>query len=438
MASTTRTQQAAQERPPKPLATIMPVRRKLHLNPFRIVIYTMLTFGAIVFVWPFLWMVSTSLQSTGDIVRGRFLPSGEFISLHETTADQLSRTLGDYLEADNLPSYLVPIRSQIESSQRQQSMTLHEYLRTQKIGYAELYLHIDIPLLNQIWTADQRYVVVGGAAHYIEAWDESNFSRYFSNSIKIAALTIVGQTFTSILAAYAFAKIEFPGRSLLFSLFLATIFIPTMVVLIPNRITVSNLNSFFTQDFPAKQDDWGITDARRAIAEPLYDVADALGLENTLGLGDALTVDGPISWPWMDNWPALVMPFLASTFSIFLLRQFFMQIPDELWDAARIDGAGHFRFLIQVVVPISRAAIITTVLFTFIGTWNALEWPLLVTFTDRWRPISYGLYAFTTESGANLHLLMAASVITLIPVLVLYLFAQRQFTEGIATTGLKG
>ena len=126
MASTTRTQQAAQERPPKPLATIMPVRRKLHLNPFRIVIYTMLTFGAIVFVWPFLWMVSTSLQSTGDIVRGRFLPSGEFISLHETTADQLSRTLGDYLEADNLPSYLVPIRSQIESSQRQQSMTLHE------------------------------------------------------------------------------------------------------------------------------------------------------------------------------------------------------------------------------------------------------------------------------------------------------------------------
>jgi ABC-type glycerol-3-phosphate transport system permease component len=438
MASTTRTQQAAQDRQPNVLATTVPVRRKVRFNPFRMLVYTLLTFGAIIFVWPFLWMVSTSLQSTGDIVRGRFLPSGEFISFHTTTQTDLERTMGSYLENDDLPSYLESVRSQIESSQRQQAMTLHEYLRTQKIGYAELYLHIDLPLLNQIWTADQHYVVVGGAAHYIEAWDESNFSRYFTNSVKIAALTIIGQTFTSILAAYAFAKIEFPGRSLLFSLFLATIFIPTMVVLIPNRITVSNMHNFFTKDFPAKQDDWGITDARKAIAEPLYDVVDAIGLENTLGLGDALTVDGPISWPWMDNWPALVVPFLASTFSIFLLRQFFLQIPEELWDAARIDGAGHFRFLLQIVVPISRAAIVTTVIFTFIGTWNALEWPLLVTFSDRWRPISYGLYAFTSEAGANLHLLMAASVITLVPVLVIYFIAQRQFTEGIATTGLKG
>ncbi|WP_238626130.1 carbohydrate ABC transporter permease [Aggregatilinea lenta] len=438
MASTTQSKQAVQERQPNALATTVPVRRKVRLNPFRIVVYTLLTLGAVIFIWPFLWMVSTSLQSTGDIVRGRFLPSEEFISFHETTQAQLTMTMGEYLEADALPSYLEEIRSQIESSQRQQSMTLHEYLRTQKIGFAELYIHIDLPLLNEVWTADQRYVVVGGAAHYIEAWDESNFSRYFTNSIKIAALTIIGQTFTSILAAYAFAKIEFPGRGLLFSLFLATIFIPTMVVLIPNRITVSNMHTFFTQDFPAKQDDWGITSARETIAEPLHDVVDALGLENTLGLGDALTVEGPISWPWMDNWPALVVPFLASTFSIFLLRQFFLQIPEELWDAARIDGAGHFRFLLQIVVPISRAAIITTILFTFIGTWNALEWPLLVTFTDNWRPISYGLYAFTTESGANLNLLMAASVITLVPVLVLYLFAQRQFTEGIATTGLKG
>ena len=200
---------------------------------------------------------------------------------------------------------------------------------------------------------------MGGAAHYVEAWDESNFSEYFFNSVQIAALTIIGQTVTSVMAAYAFARIDFPGRNLLFSLFLATIFIPTMVVLIPNRKLVTQIHNYFMVDFPAQQDAWGITDARRAIAKPIYSVIDALGLENFLGLGDAFTVDGPIVWPWMDNWPALVVPFLASTFSIFLLRQFFMRdsrrpvgrrpdrrreppalsVPDRAANLSR--GAGH-------------------------------------------------------------------------------------------------
>jgi len=256
--------------------------------------------------------------------------------------------------------------------------------------------------------------------------------------VKVAFLTIVAQTVTSILAAYAFARIEFPGSNLLFSIFLATIFIPTMVVLIPNRNTVKDIDLFFTEDFPQKQDDWGITDARESIADPIHNALESIGIDGVLGIGKLFEVNGPFTWAWMDSWPALVFPFLASTFSIFLLRQFFMQIPEDLWDAARIDGAGHFRFLFQVVVPISRAAIVTTIIFTFIGTWNALEWPLLVTFTDNWRPISYGLFAFTTEAGSDLNLLMAGAVITLIPVLIIYLFAQKQFTEGIATTGLKG
>lgn len=411
-------------------------RRRFRINSFRILVYTIVILGGIVFVMPFLWMVSTSFQSRGDISRGRFIPSIQFFSATRTTEAELTRTIQDYLDKDELPAYLEDARSQLETSQRQRGMTLREYLRTQRFGYAELNLNIDIPGLNQIWKVHSQYVVVGGVAHYIEAWDESNFSKYFANSLKIAALTILGQTITSILAAYAFARIEFPGRSLLFSIFLATIFIPVMVVMIPNRRVVTNIHNFFTKDFPVKQDEWGITDARKAIGDPLYDLVDAVGLEDVLG--GLFKVDGPIVWAWMDSWPSLVVPFLASTFSIFLLRQFFLQIPDDLWDAARIDGAGHFRFLFQVVLPISRAAVVTTVIFAFIGTWNALEWPLLVTFTDRWRPISYGLYAFQNESGQNLMLLMAASVITLIPVLLVYLFAQKQFTEGIATSGLKG
>jgi len=381
---------------------------------------------------PFLWMVSTSFQKKGDIIRGRFLPSWGLIQVTSIQPGDLDRTLQDYLDAGESPPYLDELWSQIETSKLKRNYTLYDYLRREKIGYASL--NVDLPILN----THRQYVIVGGMAHYIEAWDESNFSKYFFNSVKVAFLTILGQTVTSILAAYAFARIEFPGRNLLFSIFLATIFIPTMVVLIPNRNTVTNIDRFFTQDFPQKQDDWGITDARKTIAKPIHRAVDAAGLENVLGLGEATTVDGPIKWKWIDSWPALVVPFLASTFSIFLLRQFFMQIPDDLWDAARIDGAGHIRFLFQVVVPISRAAIVTTIIFTFIGTWNALEWPLLVTFTDNWRPISYGLYAFTSEAGVDLNKLMAGSVITLVPVLVIYLIAQRQFTEGIATTGLKG
>ncbi|MEP0764042.1 MAG: carbohydrate ABC transporter permease [Chloroflexota bacterium] len=344
----------------------------------------------------------------------------------------------DVLDSGQVPPYLADVRTQIEDSKLKRDLTLDGYLRTQRIGYASLRLDIDLPLLNKLFEVHQDYVVVGGAAHYIEAWNESNFSRYFFNSIKVAILTIVGQTITSILAAYAFARIEFPGSNLLFSVFLATIFIPTMVVLIPNRNMVKNIDEFFSKDFPARQDAWGITEARQAIAEPIYEALDKVGLENFLGLGGFFTVDGPITWRWMDSWPALVVPFLASTFSVFLLRQFFLQIPEDLWDAARIDGAGHLRYLFTVVVPISKAAIVTTIIFTFIGTWNALEWPLLVTFSDKWRPISYGLYAFTTEAGSDINLLMAASVITLVPVLIIYLIAQRQFTEGIATTGLKG
>ena len=417
----------------------VPFRRQgLHVSPFRILVYALLTLGAILFVMPFLWMVSTSLQRQGDIVRGRFLPSQQFFSLTAIDRADLGRTMQDLLDSGQIPPYLTDVRAQIEDSRLKRDLTLDAYLRTQRYGYASLSVDIDLPLLNRLFTVHKDYVVVGGAAHYIEAWSESNFSEYFFNSIKVAFLTIFGQTATSILAAYAFARIEFPGSNLLFNIFLATIFIPTMVVLIPNRNMVKNIDEFFSEDFPAKQDAWGITEARQAIAEPIYEALDRVGLEDFLGLGSFFTVDGPLRWRWMDSWPALVVPFLASTFSIFLLRQFFLQIPEDLWDAARIDGAGHMRFLLTIVVPISKAAIVTTIIFTFIGTWNALEWPLLVTFSDNWRPISYGLYAFTTEAGSEVNLLMAASVITLVPVLIIYLIAQRQFTEGIATTGLKG
>jgi ABC-type glycerol-3-phosphate transport system permease component len=226
-------------------------------------------------------------------------------------------------------------------------------------------------------------------SNYQEAWTGANFKDFFANSVIIAAITISGQITFSTLAAYAFARVNFPAKNFLFTLMLATLMIPEAVTWIPNFITVTWLGRV-----------------------------------------------GPI--PWINNWPALTIPFMASAFSIFLLRQFFSQVPNELWDSAQIDGAGHLRFLLQIVIPLARPALLTVILFTFIGSWNALAWPILVTTDPEWRPISYGLSSFLDEAGAQVHFQMAGSVITVLPIVILYLFVQKQFTEGIATTGLKG
>lgn len=225
--------------------------------------------------------------------------------------------------------------------------------------------------------------------NFPRAWNEANFSQYFWNSVRISAITLSGEVVICVLAAYAFARMQFWGKELLFGLLLATLMLPEAVTWVPNFITVSWLGRV-----------------------------------------------GPI--PWINNWPALTVPFMASAFSIFLLRQFFQQIPNELWDSAQIDGAGHLRYLLRVMVPLSRAPIMTILLFGFIASWNALAWPILVTTTPDWRPISYGLLAFLDEAGSQFHLQMAGSVITMAPVILLYFFTQKTFIEGIATSGLKG
>lgn len=241
------------------------------------------------------------------------------------------------------------------------------------------------------------------AENYTYAWDQAKFSQYFRNSVVISVITIIGTVIFSVMAAYAFALLEFPGKNLLFFMFLATIMIPDTVLLIPNFLIVRSLN------------EWQF-----------------LGLE------------------WFNNWPALTIPFFASAFSIFLLRQFFAQIPRDLWDAAQLDGAGHFRYLTQVVLPLSVPPILTVVLFTFIESWNALAWPILVaSSTDptgtffgipwtTWRPITAGLQAFVDEAGANQQLMMAGAVITMAPVLLLYFLFQKQFIENLSRTGIKG
>lgn len=225
--------------------------------------------------------------------------------------------------------------------------------------------------------------------NYAQAWNDAQFSRYFMNSVKITLITVVGEVIFCTLAAYAFARMEFPGKGFLFALLLSTLMLPEAITWVPNFITVSWLGRV-----------------------------------------------SPI--PWINNWPALTIPSMASVSGIFLLRQFFQQVPNELWDSAQIDGAGHLRYLWSVIAPLSRAPIMTLALFSFIGSWNALAWPILVTTTPDWRPISYGLLTFLDEAGSFFHLQMAGSMITIAPILLIYFFTQKTFIEGIATTGLKG
>lgn len=226
-------------------------------------------------------------------------------------------------------------------------------------------------------------------SNYVKAWNDAKFSVYFFNSVKLAVITLAGQLVFCTLAAYAFARMRFPGKDFIYTTLLATLMLPEAVTWVPNFITVTWLHRI----------------------TPLA---------------------------WIDSWPAQTVPFMATAFAILILRQFFQQIPEELWDAAQIDGAGHFRYLLQVVLPLSKAPMMTIIIFGFNGAWNALAWPILVTNKPDWRPISYGLLAFLDEAGAQFHLQMAGSVITLLPILILYFLVQKQFIEGVAHTGLKG
>lgn len=220
--------------------------------------------------------------------------------------------------------------------------------------------------------------------NYREAWNkpEVGFGRYYWVSVYTAIVTTVGVLVTSILAAYAFAKLRFPGKGLFFYLVLATLMVPGQVLIIPDYIILSRLQ-------------------------------------------------------WLDTYKALVVPWLSSVFSIFLVRQFFMTLPDDLWDAAQIDGAGRWRFLWQVVVPLSKPVLISAGIFNFITQWNSLLWPLVVTSSAEMRTLMVGLQVFNSDSGSDFHLLMAASTFSVLPIVAGFFLVQRFFIEGIARSGIK-
>lgn len=236
-------------------------------------------------------------------------------------------------------------------------------------------------------------------SNYVEAWTSADFPRFFTNSVVISGSTVAGTLLTSVPAAYAFARMRFPGRNALFLLFLGTMMIPGEVTLIPNFVLLRNLPCPIPVD----------------------------NLCNPRG-------------GWLDTYTAVSVPWWVSVFSIFLLRQFFLGIPNELWEASQLDGASHATYLRRVVIPLSIPALLTVALQAFIGSWNGFLWPLIVTSRPDVRPLQVALSVFSQqESGGTLyHLIMAASAFTIAPIVVLYFLVQRHFIESLARPGLKG
>ena len=218
--------------------------------------------------------------------------------------------------------------------------------------------------------------------NYARAWDAAPFGRYYMNSIIMAVGIVAGHLVFDALAAYPFARLEFPFRRTLFVVLLAALMVPTFVTVIPAYTIVANLG-------------------------------------------------------WVDTYSALIVPRLADVFGIILLRQFFASIPTELEEAARIDGCSRAGTFFRIIVPLSTPAFATLAIFSFLFAWNDFLWPLLVTNTDDYRTIQIGLSSFVGRYGTSWNYLMAGTLTATIPSIVVFLIFQRALVRGIATTGLK-
>lgn len=218
--------------------------------------------------------------------------------------------------------------------------------------------------------------------NYLDAFRQVDFLRYFLNTLIMTALTTLGVYVTSVLAAYAFARLKFWGRETIFVLFLAMMMVPMPVYLVPSYIILNALR-------------------------------------------------------WLDTFLALIVPWSVNVFSIFLLRQHFRTLPGDLFDAAKLDGMNHLQTIWYVVLPLSKPVLITVGIFNVVSAWNAFLWPLIVTHSDSMRTIQTGLAYFAQEASANYPLLMAASTFTILPLVVLYFFAQRYIIESYVRAGLK-
>lgn len=218
---------------------------------------------------------------------------------------------------------------------------------------------------------------------YGTAWSQGHLGRYLFNSFLVTTIIVVGQVATSIAAAYAFAFLEFPFRRTIFVLFLATMMVPLEVTFFTNEATIVHLG-------------------------------------------------------WYDSYAALTVPFLATGFGAFLIRQSFLSLPGPLRDAAELDGAGHWRFATKVAIPLARPAIAALSLFSFFGAFNQYLWPLIVTKDERLRTVQIGLRYLRNTQVDQINVTFAGTVLAALPLFVLLLLFQKHLVRGLTAGAVKG
>ena len=219
--------------------------------------------------------------------------------------------------------------------------------------------------------------------NFVDAMKSGPFLTYFKNSVIVTLSIIVLQFLFMIPAAYAFAKYDFRGKSALFSLVLLAFMIPTQVTFIPVYLMMA---------------DWGL----------------------------------------IDTLLPQIIPFLANAFGIFLLRQYFMQLPNEIIESARLDNASEFKIMMKIMVPMSKPAMATIALFSFVAHWNDYFWPLVMTDAVHVRPLTLGIAMLrSTEGISNWHIIMAGNVVLVLPILLVYVFCSRQIVKAFVYSGIK-
>ena len=250
-------------------------------------------------------------------------------------------------------------------------------------------------------------------SNFSEAWNAVPFGRAYLNTVIVTLSVTTGQVLTSSLAAFAFARLEFPGRDKLFVGYLATMMIPGSVTMIPVFILTSKLPMVL---------DWFFRSETHMFSRSLF-------------LLGKYYVGRPVG---LDSYFALIVPGMFSAYGTFMLRQFFMTIPRDYEDAARIDGCTVFGVYCRVIIPLSLPALATLGIFTFLGSWRAYLWPLVVCYREEIMTLPILIRTFQGMYSTEWTLLMAASILDIIPILIVFVIGQRYFIKGINIGGVKG
>nr|WP_217597591.1 carbohydrate ABC transporter permease [Cohnella sp. GbtcB17] len=232
--------------------------------------------------------------------------------------------------------------------------------------------------------------------NYALAMSRGDWLRYFYNSFVVSAITVIFSLIFNSMAGYAFARLRFPGRNVLFFSVLIGIMVPPQTTMIPTFLMMKL--------FPF------------------------VGGNNWQGAG---------GFGFINSYMGLVLPFIAGSFGIFMCRQYFLNFPRALDEAAQIDGASIYRIFFQIYLPLSKPILATLAIFKATSTWNDYMWPLIMTNTEKMRTVQLGLTIFRSETTVEWNLLMAATTLVVLPLVLLFLAAQKYFVQGIVTTGLK-